>query len=173
MEMMRHLANDLVEEKIGGAFGSSGGTPPLASSVADATDKEMEEELDRKMRWLKGEPFLERLKLLKKDTIRCNRALRETVAFVSVTVDEAINDCREYEKALAERAIRIRQCKQRMNQPGQKGQRIPACLQSAERKFAHCGRSPNKFGIACLEYELRRRIPLPAIGNRMIAADGV
>lgn len=115
MEMMRHLANDLVEDKINKAFASSVGTQPKASAGADATDKEMEEERDRKMRWLQGEAFLARLKLVKKDTLSCNRALREAIAFVGETVDNAVNDCREYEKALAERETKIRQCKQRMN----------------------------------------------------------
>jgi hypothetical protein len=125
MEMMRHLANDLVEDKISKAFASSVGAQPKASADADATDKEMEEERDRKMRWLQGEAFLARLKLVKKDTLSCNRALRETIAFVGVTVDKAANECREYEKALAERKERIRQCKQRMNPARTEGTKDP------------------------------------------------
>jgi hypothetical protein len=115
MEMMRHLVNDLVEDKITKAFASSVGTQPKASAGTDATDKEMEEEFDRKMRWLQGEAFLARLKLVKKDTPSCNRALKETIAFVGGTVDKAVHDCREYEKTLAERETRIRQCRQRIN----------------------------------------------------------
>jgi hypothetical protein len=57
--------------------------------------------------------------------------LRETIAFVGVTVDKAINDCREYEKALAQRETKIRQCKQRMNPARTEGAKNSSA--SAER----------------------------------------
>lgn len=112
MEMMKHIVNDIIEDKIAKGFQSS--TAQKVVNENDGSDKDVPEDLERKSQWLRGQPFMARLKLVKKDSADCNRAVTEMLIFVNHALDKAFHDRGEYEKVLSERENRIAQCKKRM-----------------------------------------------------------
>ncbi len=107
MEMMKHIVNDIVQEKVTKAFKSW-----AQAAVTNLNDKESQDEVQRRSRWLRGKPFMERLRLIDKDTTSCSKAVRESLALVNITLDKAINDYREYATALADRDTRVKRCKE-------------------------------------------------------------
>jgi len=108
MEMMKYIVNDIVNERLVSTFKPAGNL-----TTANGNDGEATEELEKRSQWLKGKPFMERLQLIKKDTLSCNRAVKELLAFVNSTVDKAIKDCLEYEAIMADRNAGINDCRQK------------------------------------------------------------
>jgi hypothetical protein len=98
MEMMTHIVNDLIKDKIAKEFSGQAQTV-----TSNDNDEEARKELERRSQWLRGESFIKRLSLVKKDTASCSKAVREILKFVSSTADKSISDYREYEKAILNR----------------------------------------------------------------------
>ncbi len=94
METMRHILNDVVKHRL--ALQKS--SPRLTSVTEESPDESAKSNLpSQSEKWLQGESFLARLRLLNKDTPTCTNAIKGLFQFVNATIDEAIQERGRYE----------------------------------------------------------------------------
>jgi hypothetical protein len=92
METLRHLLNDVVKHKL--ATQKS----PSRLTSDEFPDKSFESTSlpSRSEKWLQGEAFLDRLRLVNKDTPACTNAVKGLLHFVNGTIDEAVRERDRY-----------------------------------------------------------------------------